>query len=234
MSGHVAVFVDGENIRAEYAATILGIASELGVADILRVYGNAAAQPKWDGVPGFRFIHSGTGKNATDILLTVQAMEAALSDGFDAMVIASSDRDFTHLVTRIRELRITVVGIGEEKAAAQFRAACTRFVTVREPAAKPAPNVAAAAPGSSGGASKVNDLDLKIRDFIKANSKNGQGVPIQMLGPQMHSQHGIRISTHPEKTWRAYFQGRPSLYDLDPRGPKANVRFKPGGFAAKP
>lgn len=233
MSAHVALFVDGENISADHASVIRGIASELGVPDILRVYGNAATQPNWDGVPGFRFIHSGTGKNATDILMTVQAMEAALSGSFDSVAIASSDRDFTHLVTRIRELGITVVGVGEAKAAAQFKAACTRFVTVGAREAKPAPSTLAVAPDSAGGTPQVKDLDLKIRDFIKANSKNGHGVPIQVLGPQMHSKHGIRISSYPEKTWRAYFQGRPDLYDLDPKGPQANVRFKPGGFAGK-
>lgn len=233
MSVHVAVFVDGENINAEHAAAILKIAAGLGVSDILRVYGNAAAQPKWDGVPGFRFIHSGTGKNATDILLTVQAMEAALSDSFAALLIASSDRDFTHLVTRVRELGITVVGVGETKAAAQFRAACTRFVTVAPPAAKPTPGAAPAAAGPANGTPNVDDLDLKIRDFIKANNKNGQGVLMHRLGPVMHSQHRIRISEYPEKNWRAYLLKRPALYDLDPRGPEAKVRFKPTGFAGK-
>jgi hypothetical protein len=47
----------------------------------------------------------------------------------------------------------------------------------------------------------------------------------------MHVQHGIRISTFPEKTWRSYLQARPALFDLDPRGPEAMVRFRPEGFA---
>ncbi|HQU70153.1 MAG TPA: NYN domain-containing protein [Albidovulum sp.] len=221
----MAVFIDGENISAEHAAAILRIVAASGAADIIRVYGNATALPKWDGQPGFRFIHSGTGKNATDILLTVQAMEAALSDSFATMVIASSDRDFTHLVTRIRELGVTVVGIGEAKAPAQFRAACTRFDVV---AAKPVASATPAPPRPEVGA-----LDFKLRDFIKANSKNGEGVPMHRLGPLMHARYGIRISTHPEKTWRAYLLGRPSLFDLDPRGPDAMVRFKPSGFAAQ-
>ncbi|MCA0271146.1 MAG: NYN domain-containing protein [Proteobacteria bacterium] len=225
MSGRVAVFVDGENISAEHAPAILRIAAGSGAADIVRAYGNATAQPKWDGQPGFRFIHSGTGKNATDILLTVQAMEAALSRSFATVVIASSDRDFTHLATRIRELGVTVIGIGEAKAPGQFRAACTRFELV---AAKPVASATLAPPRPEASA-----LDLKLRDFIKANSKNGEGVAIQVVGPQMHTKHGVRISSYPEKTWWAYFHRRPALYDLDPRGPEAKVRFKPSGFAAK-
>lgn len=238
MSGHVAVFVDGENVRADYAEAIDRIAAALGAVDVQRVYGNAATQPKWDGMPGFRFVHSGTGKNATDILLTVEAMEAALVGDFDTLVIASSDRDFTHLVTRMRELGRTVIGIGEAKATPQFRAACTRFellapqdavAAVKVAPSRPAP----AAPAAVSRMEAVSGLDLCIRDFIKANSTNGQGVRIQLLGPMMHSRHGVRISTFPEKTWRAYFQKRPGLFDLDPRGQDAKVRFRPAGFAAK-
>lgn len=232
MSGHVAVFVDGENISAGQATAIRKIASGHGTVDVARVYGNAAAQPKWDGQPGFRFIHSGTGKNATDILLTVQAMEAALSGSFAVVVIASSDRDFTHLATRIRELGITVVGIGETKAAEQFRAACTCFVVVASAVAKPVVNVVPAPPKPDTRAPKAGPLDLKLRDFIKANSTNGQGVAIQIVGPQMHRQHGVQISSHPEKTWRSYFTQRPDLFDLDPKGPDAKVRFRPSGFSA--
>lgn len=225
MSGRVAVFVDGENISAEHAGAILRIAGDWGSVDVARVYGNAAAQPKWDGTPGFRFIHSGTGKNATDILLTVQAMEVALSHSYATLVIASSDRDFTHLVTRIRELGINVVGVGETKASVLFRAACSRFDVV---AAKP---VALATPTPRRPAAGA--LDLKLRDFIKSNSKNGAGVPVQQLGPIMHARHGVRISTYPEKTWRAYLLGRPLLFELDPKGPQAKVRIRPDGFEAQ-
>lgn len=225
MSGRVAVFVDGENISAEHAAAILRIVAASGAADIIRVYGNATELKKWDGQPGYRFIHSGTGKNATDILLTVQAMEAALSGSFATVIIASSDRDFTHLVTRVRELGITVIGVGEAKAPGQFRAACTRFDVM---AAKPVASASPAPPPP-----EASDLDLKLRDFIKENSKNGYGVPMHQLGPMMHAQHGIRISTYPERTWRAYLLGRPSLFDLDPKGPEAKVRFKPAGFVTK-
>lgn len=235
MSGHVAVFVDGENVRADYAEAIGRIAAALGVVDVQRVYGNAATQPKWDGMPGFRFVHSGTGKNATDILLTVEAMEAALIGDFDALVIASSDRDFTHLVTRIRELGTTVVGVGETKATTPFKAACSRFEMLTPPDVAAAAATASPEPARKARSSDqaISDLDLSIRDFIKSNSTNGQGVRIQLLGPMMHSRHGVRISTFPEKTWRAYFQKRPDLFDLDPRGQDAKVRFRPAGFATK-
>ncbi len=235
MTDAIAVFVDGENISADHAARIRDIAAGLGTISVLRVYGNANTQPRWSETPGFRFVHSGTGKNATDILLTVQAMEAALSGSFTAVVIASSDRDFTHLVTRIREIGITVVGVGETKAPEQFHAACTRFVTVPNVVAKAAPRTSqpAAETNGEGLDAGFSILDLKIRDAIKAGSKNGQGILITQLAPAMYSAHGTRISTFPERTWRGYLKNRPMLYDLDAKGQEAKVRFKPAGFAAK-
>ena len=53
------------------------------------------------------------------------------------------------------------------------------------------------------------------------------------LSHVMHTQHQFRISTCAEGSWRAYLLARPMLYDLDPRGPDAKVRFKPKGFAAR-
>jgi NYN domain len=235
MTTRVAVFVDGENVSADHAPRIRAVADALGSPEIVRVYGNAAILPKWDGMPGFRFIHSGTGKNATDILLTVQAMEAALSEAFAAMVIASSDRDFTHLVTRIRELGVEVVGLGEAKAAEQFRLACTRFEVMATPEAKPAPgsHMLTQAQRPEIDLTEVCELDMKIKDVIRANSRNGQGVQIQQLATLMHGQHQIRIKDQNESTWRSYLGKRPALFDLDPKGPEAKVRFKPTGFAGK-
>lgn len=52
------------------------------------------------------------------------------------------------------------------------------------------------------------------------------------LAPKMHAKHGTQISRQPEGTWRGYLSKRPTLYDLDPKGPGAMVRFRPEGFAA--
>lgn len=55
-----------------------------------------------------------------------------------------------------------------------------------------------------------------------------EGMRIAALGPLMHARHGTRISTFPERTWRAYLAARPELYFLDPRGPEARVRLRVG------
>lgn len=226
MSERVAVFVDGENISADHGAVIRGIAARHGAVDVLRVYGNACILHIWQGVAGYRMMHSGIGKNATDLLLTIEAMELALSGEFATVVIASSDRDFTHLACRLRERGLQVIGVGEVKAAEMFRAACSRFEVVGAdlPGLRVVPKAAVGA--------AVSDLDLNIQTVIKTHSLGSQGIPITKLNGFMQKQYGVRISTLPGGSWRNYLATRQTLYDIDPKGPDAKVRFRPNGFAS--
>jgi hypothetical protein len=80
-------------------------------------------------------------------------------------------------------------------------------------------------------ASTATDFDQKIRDVIKEFSKKNAGIRIVELSSKMNCRHGVRISTYPEKSWWAYLNARPELYDLDPRGANAKVRFRPEGFS---
>lgn len=233
MVPRTSVFVDGDNIAASYAPDILKIAERYGTVDVARAYGDATRALGWLSAYGFRFVHSGTGKNATDLLLCIDAMELALADAERAVVIATSDGDFTHLAQRLRERGMTVVGVGETKAPKVFRAACSVFECVEATKSRSAPAPAPSMPIKVGPTDAApSDLDLRIREIIATNSKKGQGVRIADLAPQVYRMHGVRISTLPEKTWRAYLVARTDLYDLDPRGPDAKVRFKPEGFRA--
>ncbi|MFN7225305.1 MAG: NYN domain-containing protein [Paracoccaceae bacterium] len=221
VESRVAVLVDGDNISVSLATAIIEQARRLGRVDVARVYTAITQTSGWNAAPGYRVIHSGYGKNASDLLLSIDAMDLALSSGIQSFVIATSDGDFTHLAVRLRERGLTVTGMGESKAPQIFRAACSSFIVLNgipshaPPPSKPAPD----------------DLDLKIRAIIAQNSVKGQGMRLDALAPKMHVLHGTQISTYPDRTWRAYLTRRPQLYDLDERGPGAMVRFRPNGFA---
>lgn len=218
----VAVLVDGDNISGKHAAAILNHAAKHGETSFIRSYLDAQKASDWHDVIGYRLIHAGSGKNAADILLALDAMELVLSRDTRCFILATSDGDFTHLALRLRELGAKVIGIGEAKAPQSFRATCTSFVEIG--AQKPLNLVPKTAEG-------ITEMDQKIRSLIAAHSKKGAGMRICELGPKMHAQHRIRISTFPEKTWRGYLLARPALFDLDARGPDAMVRFRPEGFA---
>jgi uncharacterized protein (TIGR00288 family) len=222
MTGRVAVLVDGDNISAEYGDEILGISARYGRVESARIYFNAQNCSEWHKATGYRTVHAGIGKNASDLLLAIDAMEIALTHEFDAFVVATSDGDFSHLVQRLRERHLTTIGVGEAKAPDKFRSNCTTFVELgdRLPCA-----VSRRKPTTCA------KLDRQIRSVIAIHSKNGAGMKMTALAPQMHQKFGVRISTYPEGNWRAYLLARPALFDLDPKGSDAMVRFKPEGFA---
>lgn len=231
----LSVFVDAENIPVTHAQTILDLAHRHGAPDLLRAYGNVGLLPDWDKVAGFQFIHSGSGKNATDMLICVDAMERALSDQCAAVLLVSSDQDFTHLATRLRGYGLTVIGAGETKTSERFRAACSEFKvlafnpTISRPVSQTKSE--AAKPLM---ADPVTELDQKIRNLIRSNGKDATGLEVNVLSGLMFKAHNMKIGTTPEKTWRAYFVKRPTLYALDPKGPNAKVRYKPEAFRTSP
>lgn len=219
--GHpLAVLVDGDNIAGKLASGILAIAKTHGDPSVVRVYLDAQRSSDWHDAVGYRMLHAGTGKNAADILLALDAMELALSRAVRAFVIATSDGDFVHIAIRLRELGAKVIGVGEAKAPKAFRANCTEFVELGAQQDK------AQAPAKVRGAAP---LEQKICAMIASHQVKGGGLRITDLGPRMHVQHGIKISTFPEKTWRAYLEARPTLFEIDPRGTEARVRLRPEG-----
>ncbi|SEL11508.1 Uncharacterized conserved protein, LabA/DUF88 family [Roseovarius nanhaiticus] len=224
----IAVLVDGDNINAAHANEILSRAGKLGRVDVARVYAGLNPSCEWLKTPGYRLFHAGAGKNAADILLCIDAMELAMTGDLSTFVIATSDGDFSHLVLRQRERGLHVLGLGEAKAPECFRLACSEFATLE------GGKLAAQPPTSRPAVRNCSVLDWNIRKMIASGSEAGQGIPIADLGRLMGQKHGTRIGDMPDKTWRAYLTSRAKLYDLDPRGPKAKVRFKPDGFAALP
>ena len=58
-------------------------------------------------------VNLAAGKNSTDIALAVDAIDLAVRERPEVVVIASSDSDFAPLVSRLREKGCRVVGIGQ-------------------------------------------------------------------------------------------------------------------------
>jgi hypothetical protein len=204
----VAVLVDGDNLPPSMAAPILAAAGRFGRADLRRVYAAEVGSRGWAGAAGYRTIQAGGAKNGTDLLLCIEAVEAACRGSFGTFVIASDDRDFTHLAHWLRERGLNVLGLGTAKSPNGWRAACSQFELLRgesEPRALKPQGLLA-------------DLDRKLRASIGAQRVS----TMMQLGSRM-SQAGARPPNG--TTWRAYMQTRPDLYQLDAKGPAAQVRW---------
>ena len=59
-------------------------------------------------------VNLSAGKNSTDIALAVDAMDLAVAERPDIVVLVSSDSDFAPLVIRLREKGCRVCGIGQQ------------------------------------------------------------------------------------------------------------------------
>ena len=227
MSSPVAVLVDGENIRADFAGQIYKAIEQLDPPRIRRVYQNAAIQNGWTNMPGWKVVHSGTGKNATDMLLCIEAVDMVLTQGITQVVIVSSDGDFSHLATFFRERGFTFIGIGEAKTAAKFRKACGQFITLRPPAAPsdPVPLHAPKPAPKPVPVPQLSQLNSQIVAIIKEFSKNNGPLRVSALGSHMMNKYGFQIKSLPEKTWTTYLKSHSEIYTLSGQAGSLSVQL---------
>ena len=132
----IALLIDADNAPAEKIDEILTELSTFGVIDIRRAYGNWTKHGLigWQNKlleyalrPMQQFDYS-KHKNATDMAMTVDAMELLYTERPDAFGIVSSDADFTPLVMHLRSKGAAVYGFGAAQTPKPFVNACSRFL----------------------------------------------------------------------------------------------------------
>jgi hypothetical protein len=137
-TGNVALLIDADNVPASAIDPVLTALADLGSVNIRRIYGNwskPALRPWADVALRFALepqqqFDLTKGKNATDMKMTIDAMDLLASGRVTGFGIMSSDSDFMPLVTRIRQDGLTVYGFGKSNAAEGFRSACNRFIDI--------------------------------------------------------------------------------------------------------
>ena len=132
----IALLIDADNAPAEKIDEILTELSTFGVINIRRAYGNWTKHGLigWQNKllefalrPMQQFDYS-KHKNATDMAMTVDAMELLYTEHPDAFGIVSSDADFTPLVMHLRSKGAAVYGFGAAQTPKPFVNACSRFL----------------------------------------------------------------------------------------------------------
>jgi len=135
---NIALLIDADNVSPVGIDAVLTVLAELGQVNIRRAYGNWAkdALSKWDkithryGLQPHQQFDLTRGKNATDMAMTIDAIDLLYAGKVDGFGIMSSDSDFTPLVTRLRQDGLLVYGFGSAKAPEAFKTACTRYIDV--------------------------------------------------------------------------------------------------------
>lgn len=135
---NIALLIDADNASHTGIDPVLTALAELGQVNIRRAYGNWAkpALSKWNkithryGLQPVQQFDLTKGKNATDMAMTIDAIDLLYGGKVDGFGIMSSDSDFTPLVTRLRQDGLIVYGFGNANAPEAFRTACTRYIDV--------------------------------------------------------------------------------------------------------
>ncbi len=180
---NVALLIDADNASWHLIDPVLTVLAELGSVNVRRVYGNwsKAALKGWEkmslkhGIEPQQQFDLTKGKNATDMKMTIDAMDLLYRGRVHAFGIMSSDSDFMPLAMRIRQDGYEVYGFGSAKTPEAFKQACTRFIDVDQlgklkPEAAPtsASATAAPAPATNGEAKKAGLDDELVKLLIDA------------------------------------------------------------------
>lgn len=155
----LAVLIDADNAQPSVIEGLLAEVAKFGIAAVKRIYGDwtSNSHAQWKKAllrhsisPVQQFAYT-SGKNATDSMLIIDAMDLMYTRRFDGFCLVSSDSDFTRLAQRLREEGLLVLGFGEQKTPEAFVVACDKFVytEVLRPASAAAPATRAAKAGNA-------------------------------------------------------------------------------------
>lgn len=132
----IAMLIDADNSPSDKIDFILAELAQYGVVNIRRAYGNwkSRSLSGWEDKlhdyairPIQQFDYT-KGKNATDMAMTIDAMDLLYGSKLDAFCIVSSDSDFTPLVMRILAEGLHVYGFGQKSTPSPFVNACSTFL----------------------------------------------------------------------------------------------------------
>ena len=131
----IVLLIDADNAQSSKTEAVLKEVSAYGRIVIKRAYGNWSkpALQSWEkeikrfAISAIQQFDFASGKNASDMALTIDAMELLYAGKYDCFVIVSSDSDFTSLAIKLHEAGVYVIGYGKLDTVESFRNACDEF-----------------------------------------------------------------------------------------------------------
>ena len=132
----IVLLIDADNTQLSKLEAVIREVSAYGRIVVKRAYGNWKKQTlgNWEdelkrlAIRAQQQFDYVTGKNTTDMALTIDAMTLLHGGGYDAFVIVSSDSDFTPLAITLHESGAYVMGVGAKQTPEPFRNSCDEFI----------------------------------------------------------------------------------------------------------
>lgn len=186
-----ALLIDADNVSTKYVKIIFDELSSYGTVSIRRIYGNWAKKYDWNesslleySIQPIQQFDYTKGKNATDMLMVIDAMDILYSGNVDGFCIVTSDSDFTKLAMRLREDRMYVIGMGESKTPAALVKACDRFVHLDLIAEEESKHTPPAKSKNETAVTSVEQIEEEIISYINSN-ENEESIGLSNVGSHL-------------------------------------------------
>ncbi|GGB68677.1 NYN domain-containing protein [Blastomonas aquatica] len=237
---NIALLIDADNASPAGIDPVLTVLAELGTVNIRRAYANwrKPALKGWAdivhkfGIEPQQQFDLTKGKNATDMKMTIDAMDLLFRGRVNGFGIMSSDSDFMPLAQRIRQDGLPVYGFGGDKTPEAFKQACTRFIDVnaliKVQGAEKKADSAAAAKGNAkpdtkpaaGGASIDEDVIQLLIDAYQASKRDERGfASLSEVGKIAGNRSSFDVRNH----------GFPRLLDMFEASPQFTTERRDNG-----
>lgn len=232
----IVLLIDADNAQTKRIKSIIMELSAFGRIVVKRAYGNWTKDTlkKWEdhfrelAIKPIHQIDYVKEKNATDMALTIDAMDFLYNSDYDIYAIVSSDSDFTPLAIKLREAGKIVIGVGNEKTPVAFIQSCDDFFFVE--------NIQAIHNKQSSDSTKmdvidnqnddINELDelLKIasdkyQDADGFTNISSAGVYIKRVNPSFD------INAYSVKKLPEYIAQKSALYEMKKYKGKGGVNI---------
>lgn len=134
-TARVALLIDADNVGDSHAGFMFEHAAAYGNVIVRKAYGVMGEAFRWKKDSLFKYAIEPvarhvyvSGKNVTDIVLVIDAMDLAHRKIADVICIASNDSDFSPLAMKLRESGVQVIGFGSDGASKAFINSCDSFI----------------------------------------------------------------------------------------------------------
>lgn len=255
----VALLIDADNLSGDVI--------EQAIQHLLKLYGQihfrraySSPQKVTEHTELFKryairpMVNVPTGKNSTDIALAVDAIDLAICENPDVVVIASSDSDYAPLAQRLREKGCRVLGIGQAgKTGGEAPLAYDEFIDLahrkspreaprappretprappreapeaRAPRARAQPvRARTVAPGAAPAAPPAPVITPEVAAILQAVPALRNGTPLQ-LGEVGKALRQAELLTSKNKSTSGFLKRHAAHFELLPADRPRTVRF---------
>jgi len=242
----VMLLIDADNVSLDVIEqAVPWVRKHYGGPHVRRAYCTAESAVKHQQAfkkLGIRpMVNLAAGKNSTDIALAVDAIDLAVAERPEVVVIASSDSDFAPLVARLREKGCRVVGVGQDgktggetvavyddyevlahrkSAAAAPKPAAKKAKEPKPPKEPKAPK--APKPAKHKAAPALPEKAQAILDALPALAA-GQSVELRVAAERLREAKLLSKSGSSTKLFGQF----PELFELSPAQQPNHVRRRP-------